>query len=361
MYLIDAHEDLAYNALNFGRDYLRAAAEIRESERRVKSPALEHNGLTLLGWPDYQRARTAVVFATLFASPERYRMGDWNRLFYRAAAGAHDLYRAQADIYRRWVDENPEKFTLIRTKADLAGVVAPWENGEGEHPVGLVILMEGAEGVRDAGELELWWELGVRIIGPAWSGTRFCGGTGEPGPLTDEGFELLDAMAEWDFILDLSHMDEQAALQALDRYPGRIIASHANALALVKGSESNRHLSDRVIRGLLERDGVIGVVPYNPFLKAGWVKGDPRTEVSLDMLAAHIDHICQLAGDARHAGIGSDFDGGFGAESTPAGLDTIADLHALVPLLLARGYAKDDAAAILGANWKHLLESALPE
>ena len=266
MYLIDAHEDLAYNALNFGRDYLRAAAEIREREQRVKSPALEHNGQTLLGWPDFQQARAAVIFSTLYASPERYRMGDWNRLFYRTAAEAHDLYRAQVDVYHRWADEHPDKFAIIRTKADLAGVVSPWENKEGEHPVGLVILMEGAEGVRDVGELERWWALCVRLIGPAWSGTRFCGGTGEPGPLTDEGFELLDAMAEWGFVLDLSHMDEQSALQALDRYPGRIIASHANALALLKGSEANRHLTDRVIHGLLERGGVIGVVAYNRFL-----------------------------------------------------------------------------------------------
>ena len=140
--------------------------------------------------------------------------------------------------------------------------------------------MEGAEGVREPAELEDWWGRGVRLIGPAWSGTRFCGGTLEPGPLTSEGFALLESMAEWGFGLDLSHMDEKAALQALDIYPHQIIASHGNALALLQGSQSNRHLTDRVIRGILERDGAIGVVPFNGFLRAGWQKGDPREQAS---------------------------------------------------------------------------------
>ena len=145
--------------------------------------------------------------------------------------------------------------------------------------MGLVLSMEGAEAVRDPGELEEWWERGVRLIGPAWGGTRFCGGTREPGPMTAEGYELLESMAETGFSLDLSHMDEKAALQALDFYPGQIIASHGNALALLNGSESNRHLTDRVIHGILERDGMIGLVPFNAFLKAGWKRGDRREEV----------------------------------------------------------------------------------
>ena len=127
--------------------------------------------------------------------------------------------------------------------------------------------MEGAEAIGDVRELEEWWHKGVRILGPAWAGNRFCGGTGEPGPLTPAGFDLLEAMADFGYILDLSHMDEKAALQALDMYPGQIVATHANALALVTGSESNRHLSDRVISGLIERDGMIGAVPFNNFLK----------------------------------------------------------------------------------------------
>ena len=168
-------------------------------------------------------------------------------------------------------------------------------------------------------------------------------------------------MAEFGFTLDLSHMDEQAALQALDAYPGAIIASHSNAFALLNSVDSNRFLSDRALRGLIERDGIVGIVPYNCFLAWGWTPGDGRQAVTLEAVAAQIDYICQMAGDARHAGLGSDFDGGFGLQAAPAGIDTIADLRKLIPILAEKGYTESDIAAILGANWLSLLRSTLPE
>jgi membrane dipeptidase len=221
--------------------------------------------------------------------------------------------------------------------------------------------MEGAEGVRDPAELEEWYLRGVRIIGPAWAGTRFCGGTREPGGLTDEGYALLDHMAEYHLTLDLSHMDEKAALQALDTYPGAIIASHANALALLKDSNSNRHLTDKVIQGLLERNSVIGIVPANGFLRPQWKESGGRATVSLEAFVAHIDYICQMAGNADHVGIGSDFDGGFGLQSVPGAIDTIADLRKIIPILEQRGYTEADVAAILGKNWLVHLQNTLPE
>jgi membrane dipeptidase len=358
--LVDAHQDLAWNMLTFGRDYTLAAAETRRRESGGLAPA--HNGDTLLGWPDYQRGRVGLIFATLFAAPERRALGDWDRLTYRDAEQAHRLYRAQVDAYHRLADSHPGRFRLVETLPGLEAVLAPWlQASPGEHPLGLVILMENAEGVRSPQELEQWREWGVRIIGPAWAGTRFCGGTREPGPLTKEGYALLEAMAGLGFILDISHMDEQAALQALDIYPGTVIASHANARALLKGSESNRHLTDRVIQALLERDGVIGVIPTNGFLKADWKDGGGREVVPLDLAAAQIDYLCQMAGDACHVGIGSDFDGGFGWQSVPAEIDTVADLQKLGPLLSARGFQAADLDAIFHGNWLGVLRRSLLE
>jgi membrane dipeptidase len=131
----------------------------------------------------------------------------------------------------------------------------------------------------------------------------------------------------------------------------------------MRGSETNRHIPDHVIRGLIERDGVIGLIPLNSFLKVGWLRkknGSRKEEVGLDAFIAHIDHICQLAGDAEHAGIGSDFDGGFGLQSIPRELDTIADLQMVVSKLLERGYSESDAANILGGNWLRFLRKHLP-
>lgn len=362
MLIVDAHEDLAWNMLTFGRDYTRSAAETRRLEAGGVTP--ERNGDTLLGWPDYQRGRVAVVFGTAFVCPAHRQAGGWETQVYRDANEAHYLYRQQFDLYHRLAGEHPDQFQLVTRQRDLQNVLAAWrspDSPETPRPVGIVPLMEGAEGVRSPAELEEWWQMGVRIIGPAWAGTRFCGGTREPGPLTSQGFALLEGMASLGFILDLTHMDQAAVLQALDVYPGRLLASHANAHALLTGVESNRHLSDRVITGLIERGGVIGVVPFNGFLLGDWKMGDRRDLVDLGQVVAQIDTICQIAGDAKHVGLGTDFDGGFGVQHVPLGIDTIADLPHLAPLLQDKGYNETDIAAILGENWLSFLTQALPE
>jgi membrane dipeptidase len=358
--IADAHQDMAWNILTFGRDYTRTSAEIRASEVGTIAPTV--NGDTLLGWDVYQRGNLAVVFSTLFAPPIRSKEGDWDILFYRDGEEAHRLYQEQAHVYHQLADKHPDKFTLIQTKEDVRSVTLKWEkaNDENPAPVGLVILMEGADCVQTPDDLAEWWELGVRIIGLAWMKTRYSGGTNEPGPLTEAGYQLLDSMAETGFSLDISHMDEEAVLQTLDHFPGRIIASHANPQKLLD-SQNNRFLSDRVLQGLIERDGIAGIVPYNHFLKGDWVTGDPREQVSLEDVAAHIDYVCQIAGDARHVGIGSDADGGFGMQSVPKEMDSLADLQKLAAFLEKKGYSDEEIRAIFGGNWMGFLDDILPE
>jgi membrane dipeptidase len=358
--IADAHQDLAWNILTFGRDYTRTSAEIRAVEVGALAPTV--NGDTLLGWDVYQKGNLALVFSTLFAAPIRSKDGDWEVLCYTDDEEAYRLYRDQADTYHRLAEQHPDKFTLIQTKEDLRSLVANWGKASNGNPapVGLVILMEGADCVRTPDDLKEWWALGVRIIGLAWMKTRYSGGTGEPGPLTKAGYQLLDSMAEAGFSLDISHMDEKAVLQAFDHFPGRIIASHANPQNLL-GSQHNRFLSDRVLQGLIERDGIIGIVPYNRFLNRDWAKGDGRDLVSLDDVVIHIDYVCQMAGDARHVGIGSDADGGFGLQSVPIEMDSIADLQKLIPSLENKGYTDEDVQAILGRNWIGFLEDTLPK
>jgi membrane dipeptidase len=363
--IIDSHQDLAWNMLTYGRDYTRSVVETRKLEAGTYIPDV--NGDALVGWPEYQRGQVAVVFSTLYATPAK-RKESSDIIWYADPEKAHRLYRDQITVYRRLADSHPDKFCLVSSSKELDSVIEHWsrpvldgDQSEG-HPVGMVYLMEGADGIRSPRELAEWYDLGLRLIGLAWAGTRYCGGTGEPGPLTPEGRELIAAMADYKFVLDLSHMDEAAALESLDRYDGPVMATHANCAALLKGSESNRHLRDHVIEGLIERDGVIGLVPFNAFLKVGWVRnnGSRREEVSLDALIAHVDHICQIAGDSLHAGIGSDFDGGFGLQSIPSELDSIADLQLIASSLRARGYGESDVENILGGNWLRFLRRNLP-
>jgi len=167
-------------------------------------------------------------------------------------------------------------------------------------------------------------------------------------------------MSEYGYTLDLTHMDEQAVLQALDVYPGALVATHSNPLALLKGAQTNRFLSDRVLQGLIDRDGIVGIPPFNKFLIWDWKTSEGRETVSLDRVVDHIDYICQLAGDAKHVGIGTDFDGGFGLQSVPAEINTIADLQKLVPLLVERGYSESDITAIMAGNWLSMLKVTLP-
>jgi membrane dipeptidase len=166
MLIVDSHQDLAWNMLTFGRDYTKSALQIRCEEQGTFH--VIYNDDTLLGWPEYQRGQVALIFATLFASPARFCTGDWDRQCYIDMLQANRIYREQLDAYDRLAGENPEKFELVRSLAELEKLLNVWEESpkssesadlpQDGHPVGLVLSMEGAEAVRDPGELEEWWE-----------------------------------------------------------------------------------------------------------------------------------------------------------------------------------------------------------
>lgn len=361
--IIDSHQDLAWNMVNLGRDYTGSAHAIRELEKNTPIPA--YNGNSLLGWPEYQEANVAIVFGTLFCVPRRRIQGTYDIQCYETPQEAHDCYRQNLDAYLRLADQHPEKYRLLHSRPELDEHQAQWQlhleqKGESLPPIGLVVLMEGADGIREPAEVEQWYAWGVRIIGPAWAGTRYCGGTREPGPLTKEGYALLDHMGSLGMILDISHMDHQSARQSLDHYSGQVIASHSNAETLITGIPINRHLKDETICQLIERNGVMGLVPLNAFLDWEWRNHGGREAIGLDKYIDQIDYICQIAGNTSHVGIGTDFDGGYGVESVPYEVETIADLPKMIPLLEKRGYNQEDIERILFGNWLRILQDNLP-
>ena len=358
--IVDAHEDLAWNALSFGRDYTRSARLTRQLESGSATPA--HAGQTMLGLEEYLQAQVAVIFSTLFVCPRRRQSGAWETQIYADAREAHRRYAEQLDHYRRLVDADTP-FTLIGNRADLRAVLASWEDptASDRRRIGLVPLMEGADGIVEPEEAAWWMERGLRIIGLAWAGTQYAGGTGEPGPLTPQGRRLLGVMADIGLMLDLAHTSDAAYLEALDLFEGPVIVSHANPRALMRNyARPERLLSDNMIVRLAERGGVVGIMPHNDFLQAGWRRGDRRDAVTLERVVAMIDHVCQLTGSAAHAGLGTDFDGGRGLDYMPAELDSIADLPKVGAALRAHGYSEEAIAAILGQNWLRVLEKGLP-
>ena len=125
---------------------------------------------------------------------------------------------------------------------------------------------------------------------------------------------------------------------------------------------TERQLSDEMIRALVSRDGVIGVVLHNAFLLNGWKKvgGGTKSQVNLSHVIKHIQHICKIAGDTSHVAVGSDLDGGFGAESVPAEIDTVGDLNKLGTALSEVGFSDKEVQEVMQKNWLRILERALP-
>lgn len=357
--IADAHQDIAWNYFNNGRDFTKGAFYYR---RREHDPVrLQRYGRAMTGAPESLLGRVAVICASIFVSPAWRAMYPDERITYTTPQEAHDLGLRQLDYYHRLDAENAH-IQLIHTRTDLDAVLDTWspERSLIDHRLGLVIGMEGADPILEPSGLEEWIERGLRLVGPAWTQTRYSGGTYALGPLTDLGRELLDVMSAYHVVLDLAHMAPEAALEALDRYSGPIMASHANPLRF-RPDRPDRNLSDNVIFRIAEHEGVIGIMPYNLFLLEDWQPGDRKDAASLSHVTAAIDHICQATGSARFVGLGSDFDGGFGADSTPDGLDTVTDLLAIGPALIERGYTREDVAAILGGNVLRVLRAGLPE
>ena len=353
--IVDAHEDLSMNALADGRDYLTSARAIRdvEAEAGYESP----NGTCMLGLADWLEARVAVIFATLQTIPRPD--AHPGELSYATVEAAHQQALAHLELYRRWEATCPQ-LKLVTTCPELDAVVDSWADADAaqsQRRVGLVLLMENADPVRSPAEVSFWAEQGVRLVGPAWHANRYCGSTKEGGPLTDLGRQLLAEMGRSGLTLDLSHMSERACFEALATYEGAVVATHAHSR---RTKDTPRLLSDAVIGGIVARDGVVGVLPLNWALDPAWQPADGKQAVRIDAVADAVDAICQIAGDARHVGIGTDFDGGQGAESAPAEIDTVADLPKLAVALAGRGFADTDIAAVMGGNWLRLLNRQLP-
>lgn len=356
MIIVDAHQDIASNWLEESRDYRNPALKTRFSEDNSRS-ALELRGYASNGLPDALIGRVAVVFGTIFACPAWSRFAHPNNA-YRDVSEAFQLGMTMLDYYHRLNDED-DRIILLREQKDLDETLATWADNKsvGDHKVGVLISMEGAEPIREPQELELWYERGLRAIGPAWFETRYSGSNYQPGPLKDLGRELLEIMASYSMILDLSHMSEQASLEALDRYEGSIIASHSNPRHFI---DRERMLSDEQIMLLAERDGVAGAVLFNPFIKKGWTRTDRKADVRLADYIAMIDYVCQLTGNSRYVGIGSDIDGGFGSEAMPAEIDTTSDFVKIAYALQERGYNQEDIENIMGGNFLRKIREALP-
>ncbi|MBI5304661.1 MAG: membrane dipeptidase [Chloroflexi bacterium] len=346
--IVDAHQDIAWNKLALNRDFLDSVATKRANEGA--NPA-HGEGSAMLGLPELLAGNVRVAFATLYVSKARPNQTGLGKR-YHTEQEAHDQALEQLAYYAMLAMDS--RISIITTRVDLERVI-----NSPEPRVGLVILMEGADPIIAPDQVGEWFDAGVRIVGPAWSQTRYSGGTRAPGPLTDLGRALMPNLERAGMLLDASHMAEQSFWDALELYHGTVIASHSNCRVFVD-TDVDRQLSDDMIRAIIARDGVIGAVFYGAFIKAGWDKSAKKEMLTLADVVRHTQRICDFAGDAMHVGIGTDFDGGFGMESTPLGIDTVADLQKMGDALSAVSFSDTDIANILGGNWIRVLRRVLP-
>jgi membrane dipeptidase len=329
MLIVDAHLDLSYNALR-GREVTRAARE----------QSADEEGVPTVGLPDLRAGDVELICATVFTMPSVE-----GKPGYRTVDEAHTEAQRHLNWYQRQAAEGRISFV---TNRDELGT----ERNESQRAI---LLMEGADPLRNADDVAAWHAAGMRIVGLAWKRTRFAGGTGAPGPLTSDGVEMVKILDRIDIIHDTSHLAEESFWQVLEIASGPVIASHSNCRAIVP---TDRQLSDEMIRAIIARGGVIGINFFDRFLMPPGQYGKRRA--TLADVASHVRRICDLAGNANHVGLGTDMDGGLGRNEIPVEVETSADLPRVAEALSTAGFDDDAVRDVMGENWMRFFRRSLP-
>jgi membrane dipeptidase len=352
MLIVDGHLDLAMNALEWNRDLTRPIAEIRAREQDLRDKADRGGGT--VSFAEMRSGRVGLCVATQIA---RYVKPDNPRPGWFSPEQAWAMTQGQLAWYRAM--EERGELVQIRDAAGLDDHLARWNNGSTDAAVGYVLSLEGADSIVTLAHLERAFGYGLRAVGPAHYGPGvYAQGTTASGGIGAPGRELLREMERLGIILDVTHLCDESFREALDCFRGPVWASHSNCRSLVP---NERQFSDEQLRELIARGAVIGVAFDAWMLVRDWVRGTSTPEtagVTLDTVVQHIDHVCQLAGNASHAGIGSDLDGAFGREQCPSDVHTIADLSRLPALLTSRGYSAADVEQIAHGNFVRFLRHA---
>lgn len=353
--IFDAHLDLAMNAIEWNRDLTRPLAEIRAREAHLRDKPDRGRGTVCL--PELRRGKVAICVATLIA---RLTHDQYSPVFgWNSPAQAWAMVQAQLAWYEAM--EEAGEITILRDHAAIQRHQARWQNAsDGEQlPVGVILSIEGADSLITVEHLHRLHARGLRAIGPAHYGPGvYAMGTDAPGKLPARGLELLKAMAPLGMILDATHLSDESFWQTLELYQGPVWASHHNARALVP---HQRQLSNEMFLALVARGAVVGLAFDAWMITPGWkraVTTPESADCQLEKLAEHLDHYCQLAGNAQHVGIGSDLDGAFGTEQVPLGFESIADLQKFAELLRQRGYPAADVERIMFGNFAGFIAAA---
>lgn len=345
--IIDAHLDLSMNAMEWNRDLRKPISEIRAREKSLTDKP--DRGKGVVNFEELRKGNIGLVVATQIA---RY-VAPGNSL-----PGWHSPEQAWAhtQAQRAWYAEMERVGELksITDRDSLENHLSDWQSNK--KTIGFILSLEGADSLVTIGHLETAYQYGLRAVGLAHYGPgRYAQGTDASGGLGTNGKELLKEMERLNIILDATHLCDDSFWEALDNFNGAVWASHNNCRSLVN---HNRQFSDEQIKELIKRGAVIGGVMDAWMLVPNWVRGKSTPasmNCTLEQLIDNYDHVCQLAGNSLHIGIGSDLDGAFGKEQCPSDIETIADLQKIETLLSQRGYNKTDIENVMSGNWLRFL------
>ncbi|HUD48407.1 MAG TPA: membrane dipeptidase [Candidatus Baltobacteraceae bacterium] len=357
-FILDSHLDLALNALEWNRDLTRPISEIRAAESGLSDKAGRGCGTVCL--PEMRRGGIGLAVVTQIAKVKAPGFSPVN--VWQSPAQAWAMTQGQLAWYRAM--EEAGEITMISGRADLDRHLVRWQDAADDSvdqlPIGCILSLEGADSLITLKHLERAHGRGLRAVGPAHYGPGiYAQGTESSGGFSARGRELLAEMQRLGMILDVTHLTDECFWEALKLYSGPIWASHHNCRAL---TPHQRQLADDQIRALIERDAVIGIALDGWMMVPDWVRGQTTPEsrgLRLERAIEHVDHICQIAGNALHVGVGSDLDGGFGREQTPCDVETIADVRRLPELVRQRGGTAEDARNFAHGNFLRFLRRAL--
>jgi membrane dipeptidase len=349
--IFDAHLDMAWNACDYNRNLMLPVAEIRQLEKHLEGA---FSGPNTVSWPELRRGGVGTIVCTLLP---RLHRANKALTFYQSREAAFAASCGQLAYYRAMVAAG--HLRELSDRESLDDHVRAWQKDSASCPIGFILSMEGSWSILRPEHVAEWFAAGLRALGPAHYGPDYyCHGTGSDGGLKEQGPALLKEMERVGLILDATHLADKSFWQALEIFGGPVLASHHNCRSLVPG---DRQLTDEQIQALVARGAVIGASFDNWMIKPGWIRGvtSPET-VSLEDVVNHTDYICQLVGNAKHCGLGTDLDGGFGTEQSPHDLDTIANLPKIGEILARRGYSQDDIDGILWRNFCDFFRRSLP-
>lgn len=259
----------------------------------------------------------------------------WDSLLERALYQAERLDDAAA--------RDPKALVVVRTRRDLAALLARRANGE--MVVGALLATEGAHPLEGKLEnLQRLYDAGFRMIGLQHFFDNELGGSLHgisKGGLTPFGVQAVRAIEAMGITIDLAHSSEKVVDDVLEIAARPVVVSHTGVRGACK---SSRNLSDAHMKAIAAKGGLIGI---------GYWEGavcDPTPAG----VAKSLRYAADLVG-VDHVALGSDYDG-----TTTVTFDA-SESAALIDAMLAAGFSDGEVRKISGGNVFRLLATLLPE